>query len=120
VFIAGVLTTAAVALLYIVYGMEYLESELLGTLPAIDDLAVGPAIVSEYRRVFASGLALAAGAGMIAMTFDLAFLSQSVVFLHHLPIYGEFEIASAVVFDVGVYLVVVGALLTIVSVVGAE
>ncbi|PSQ23855.1 hypothetical protein BRD01_05480 [Halobacteriales archaeon QS_8_65_32] len=119
-FIAGVLTAAAFALLYIVYGLEYVETELLGAVPTVDDLAVGPAIVTEYRRSFAFGLALAAGAGIVAMGFDLAFLSQSVTFLHHLPIYGELELASAVVFDFGVFFVVVGALLTIVAVVGAE
>ena len=119
-FIAGVLTAAAFALLYVVYGLEYLETELLGAVPTIDAFAIGPAIVSEYRRLFTGGLALAAGAGVVAMAFDLAFLSQSVVFLHHLPIYGELELASAVVFDLGVFMVVVGALLTIVAVVGAE
>jgi multicomponent Na+:H+ antiporter subunit B len=118
-FIAGVLTAAAFALLYVVYGLEYVETELLGAFPTIDEFAIGPAIVSEYRRMFAGGLALAAGAGVVAMGFDLAFLSQSVVFLD-LPIYHELELASAFVFDLGVYLVVVGALLTIVAVVGAE
>ena len=119
-FVAGVLTAAALSLLYIVYGLEYLETELLGRFPRVDDSTVGPPIVSEYRRLFAGGLALAAGAGIVAMVFDLGFLSQSIVFLHDLPIYGELELASAFVFDVGVFMVVVGALLTIVAVVGAE
>ena len=119
-FIAGVLTTAAFALLYVVYGLQYLEAELLGAFPTVDNFAIGPAIVSEYRRLFAAGLALAAGGGIVAMGFGFPFLTQTVVFLEHLPIYGELELASAFVFDFGVFLVVVGALLTIVAVVGAE
>jgi multicomponent Na+:H+ antiporter subunit B len=46
-------------------------------------------------------------------------MSQDYTFLH-LPLYGVIEVASALAFDLGVYAVVVGALLTILSVVGAE
>jgi multicomponent Na+:H+ antiporter subunit B len=42
------------------------------------------------------------------------------VFVEPVPVYGEIEIASALAFDLGVYFVVVGALLTILAVVGAE
>jgi multicomponent Na+:H+ antiporter subunit B len=37
-----------------------------------------------------------------------------------LPLFGEIELASALVFDIGIFCVVVGGLLTIFSVVGAE
>ena len=62
----------------------------------------------------------AAGAGLLAMVFGVPFLTQGYTILEHVPIYGEVELASAVVFDLGVYAVVVGALLTILSAVGSE
>ena len=117
-FIAGVLTAAAFALVYIVNGLEYLQEDLLGR--SGDDIESGPAIVADYLLVFAAGLALAAGGGVAATLFGQPFLSQAVLFLHDLPLFGELEIASAFVFDLGVYLVVVGALLTILAVVGDE
>jgi multicomponent Na+:H+ antiporter subunit B len=117
-FIAGVLTVAAFALVYIVNGLDYLQEDLLGR--AGDDVEGGPAIVADFLNVFAGGLVIAAGGGVVAILFDRPFLSQIVVFLHDLPIFDEFEIASAFVFDLGVYLVVVGGLLTILTVVGDE
>lgn len=42
------------------------------------------------------------------------------LFLEHLPLYGEFEVVPALAFDLGVYLTVVGGLLTIIGEVGAE
>ena len=117
-FIAGVLTTAAFALVYIVYGLEFLQEDLLDRTG--DDTASGPAIVADYLLVFAAGLTLAAGGGVVATLFDRPFLSQAVLFVHDLPLFGELELASAFVFDLGVYLVVVGALLTILAVVGDE
>lgn len=48
------------------------------------------------------------------------FLTQGYVHVEGIPIYHEVELASALVFDLGVYLVVVGSLLTIVSVVSGE
>lgn len=118
-FIAGVLTAAAFALLNVIYGLDYLQEELLDRRET-GATAAGPAIVSEYRLTFAAGLALAAGGGIAAMLFDLPFLTQRVLFVEGLPVYHELELASAFVFDFGVYLVVVGALLTILAVVGAE
>lgn len=118
-FIAGVLTAAAFALVYIIYGSEFLGSELLDRDPD-SEIATGPSIVADYRLVFAIGLSLAAGSGVVATLFGFPFLTQAVAFFHHIPVYHEFEIASAFAFDLGVYLVVVGALLTVLAVVGAE
>jgi multicomponent Na+:H+ antiporter subunit B len=117
-FIAGVLTAAAFALVYIVYGLEFLQNDLLDRTGG--DTATGPAIVGDYLDVFTLGLALAAGSGVVATLFGRSFLSQIVVFLHDLPVYHELEVASAFAFDLGVYFVVVGALLTVLAVVGAE
>lgn len=116
-FIGGVLTASAFALIYIVYGMDYLESEVL---PRPSEADLWPALLGYFAPAFALGLALAAGSGIVAMAFDFPFLTQTFWVFHHVPLYGELEIASALAFDVGVYFVVVGALLTILTVVGEE
>ncbi|WP_458185384.1 MnhB domain-containing protein [Haladaptatus sp. NG-WS-4] len=119
-FIAGVLTTTAFALIYIVYGLDYLEDELFHRMVRgpVEHLQHG--IVENYRAMFALGLALAAGSGLVSIAFGRGYLDQTFVYLEHIPLYPHFEVASAIAFDTGVYLVVVGALLTILSVVGAE
>ncbi|MFB6095535.1 MAG: MnhB domain-containing protein [Halodesulfurarchaeum sp.] len=119
-FIAGVLTTSGFALIYIAYGIDFLEERILGREPGdtVDHLRHGA--VTYYRRVFALGLGLAAGSGLVAIGLGYPFLSHGYVVLEHLPLYGDLELASAVAFDLGVYGVVVGGLLTIISVVGAE
>lgn len=119
-FIAGVLTTSAFALIYIAYGLDFLEVDILGreTGTVAEHLSHG--VVVDYRRLFALGLAIAAGSGLVAVALGFPFLTQDYVILEHLPLYGEVELASAVAFDLGVYAVVVGALLTILSVVGSE
>ena len=118
-FIAGVLTVTAFVLVYVIFGLDYLETELLGREPSVR-YETESGIVREYGLVFAVGLVVAAGSGIAAMALGYPFLTQSVAFVKHLPVYGELEVASALAFDLGVYAVVVGALLTIVAEVGAE
>lgn len=113
-FIGGVLTATAFVLVATVFGLEYLRAVFLGS---DNDTGDG---VKAYRGVFAVGLALAAGSGIVPIAVGFPFLTQGVLFLEGLPVYGELEIASALAFDVGVYLTVVGALLTIVGEVGSE
>ena len=119
-FIAGVLTVTAFALVYVIYGQEYLEEELLGAPPSPSSLVVRHAAVTYYRAAFAVGLAVAAGSGLAAVAVGYPFLTQTVYFLHDLPVYHEMEVATALAFDVGVYLVVVGGLLTVLGMVGSE
>ena len=119
-FIAGVLTVTAFALIYVIYGLDYLEEELLerNREPLLESIRHG--IVENYQFAFALGLGVAAVAGLVPLLFDQNFLYQTFWVLHHLPIYGELHVASALAFDLGVYFVVVGALLTILAVVGSE
>lgn len=119
-FIAGVLTTSAFALIYVAYGLDYLEEDVLGREVGdpVEHLSHG--VVTDYRRLLSVGLAIAAGSGLVAVGLGFAFLTQDYVIVEHLPLYGEVELASAVAFDLGVYAVVVGALLTILSMVGSE
>lgn len=120
-FIAGVLTTTAFALLYVVYGIDSVRYDLMGHAGAGGD---GPPVlegpVGEYARAFAVGLAVAVAAGIGSILLGVPFLTQGVVFIEHVPVYGELEVASALAFDIGVYFVVVGALLTVLAVVGRE
>jgi multicomponent Na+:H+ antiporter subunit B len=65
-------------------------------------------------------IAVAAGSGLVPLYWDVPFLAQDHWYVSDVPLYETVHLASAVAFDLGVYMVVVGALLTILSVVGAE
>ncbi len=112
-FIGGVLTAIAFVLLYVVYSRAFVTDRLVpeseGRHPA--------------RLLFAVGLALAVVSGLGPVVLGGPFLTQGyVVFPHPIPgpFFHEFEVATALAFDLGVYLVVVGGLLTVVREVGAE
>lgn len=110
-FIGAVLTAAALVLVYVIFGVEY----LVDTVGASSSRLVG-----TYRALFAFGLAVAFVSGLAPMLLGGEFLTQAVFFLHGLPLYGELEVATALAFDLGVYLTVVGALLVVVAEVGYE
>ena len=119
-FIGGVLTTAAFVLIYVAYDLDYLESGVLDR-----EVESGAGIfehrtVAAYRRTFLLGLVVVLGSGGAGILVGDPFLTQTYVHLEGVPIYHEVELASALVFDLGVFLVVAGGLLTIVSVVSAE
>ncbi|WP_135851735.1 MnhB domain-containing protein [Halorussus salinus] len=119
-FIGGVLTVTAFALIYIIYGLDYLEEELLhqNRETIIESLQHG--IVENYQIAFGVGLAVAAVSGLVPLLFGGNFLLQDHWYTPALPVYGELHVASALAFDLGVYFVVVGSLLTILAVVGSE
>jgi multicomponent Na+:H+ antiporter subunit B len=119
-FIGGVLTATAFALIYVAFDARYLEAEILDRADEDADDPLESGVVADYRLLLGLGLAVAAGSGLAPILFELPFLSQDYWILHHVPLYGEVELASAVAFDLGVYLTVVGALLTILGVVGGE
>ncbi|MFB6253359.1 MAG: MnhB domain-containing protein [Halobacteriaceae archaeon] len=119
-FIAGVLTSTGFGLLYLVYSIDFVEETVLGGSISKEFQHLQNSIVADYRIIFGLGLLLSLVSGIVPILFGLPFLSQTVVFIKHVPIYHELELASAVIFDLGVYFVVVGALLSIISVVGAE
>lgn len=117
-FIGGVLSASAFAVLFVVYGIDYVRDVAF---PGIGgDRAADHGYIDIYRTMFGAGLGLAAGSGLVAILVGFPFLTQAVVFLKHVPIYGEVEVASALAFDLGVYFVVVGGLLTILGRVGEE
>ena len=95
-FIAGLITATALIMQYLANGVGWTNSRL----PA------------HTHPLIAAGLTAAFLTGIASWLFGRPFLTSA--FGHfELPLIGEFELASAMFFDLGVYLVVVGAALLI-------
>jgi multicomponent K+:H+ antiporter subunit A len=95
-FIAGLITATALLLQYMARGYDWTRERL----------------PLNYSMVAVSGLAVALATGLGSWLFGYPFLTSA--FGHfHLPLIGEFELATAMLFDIGVYLAVVGAVLMI-------
>ncbi len=118
-FIGGVLTVAAFGLIYVAYNLDYLESGVLDREVEYNTVIGQHRTVTAYRRLFMFGLAVVVASGVAGIVLGEPFLAQSYTYVH-LPLFGEVEFASAVVFDFGIFCIVVGGLLTVFSVVGAE
>ena len=100
-FIAGLMSGIAIVLLYITFSSRF---------------KIG-AILSLFKYFIALGLAFAVGCGLGAAVLGYPFLTHT--FGHfHLPFFGEIELATAAIFDLGVYLTVVGVVLVIVISIG--
>ncbi|MDT7929187.1 monovalent cation/H+ antiporter subunit A [Tepidimonas sp.] len=105
-FIAGLVTAVAIVLQYMAMGQGPAEALLR---------AQGG---RRYVRWIGSGLAIAGLTGAVAFVFGRPFLTSA----HghpHVPLLGELPLASAALFDLGVYATVVGATLLTISVLGA-
>lgn len=97
-FIAGLITAVALILLQVAYGQDWVQSRMGIRLP----------------HLTAAGILIAAATGLASLPLGYPFLTSA--FAHiHVPLIGELEIASAMLFDLGVYLTVVGATLLILS-----
>ena len=118
-FIGGVLTVAAFVLVYVAYGLDYLEIGVLGRSVDPGTGILQHRTVTAYRRLFTVGLLVAFFGGVAGLLVGEPFLEQGYTYVH-VPVLGEYELASALAFDLGVYCAVVGGLLAVLSVVGAE
>lgn len=67
----------------------------------------------DFKFLAAGGVLLALGTGIASIFFGRQFLSHSFG-TFHLPLFGETELATAVLFDVGVALAVLGTALSII------
>ncbi|MFB8829279.1 monovalent cation/H+ antiporter subunit A [Azotobacter sp. CWF10] len=100
-FIAGLITAVALILQYIALGVSWSQARLR----------------FSYHAMAGAGVLIAALTGLGSWLFGRPFLTSA--FGHFsLPLVGEFELATAMLFDLGVYLVVVGATLLILSNIG--
>lgn len=97
-FIAALVTAVALLLQYVASGVLWTDARL----------------ALNHRRLAAAGILIATLTGLGSWLFGYPFLTTA--FGHvHLPVIGEVEWATALVFDIGVYLAVLGTVLTIVS-----
>ena len=101
-FIAGLIAAVALILQYIANGLDYAARRMR----------------YDYVRVLGAGLAIAAATGLASWAFGRPFLTSAHGYVHP-PLIEKFEIASAMAFDLGVFLVVVGSVLLVLAELGA-
>ena len=97
-FIAGLITAVAIIQQYIAHGVQWIK----------------PRVKIDYQWLIAGGILIATATGLGSWIFDRPFLSTWFDYFN-LPWIGEFELASAMLFDLGVYLTVVGAVMLILA-----
>lgn len=97
-FIAGLITSVALIQQYIAHGVEWVK----------------PRIKVDYQTLIALGVLIAALTGVGSWYFDRPFMTTWFDYFD-IPFIGEIELASALIFDLGVYLTVVGATLLILA-----
>ncbi len=102
-FIAGLMTAAAIVLLLLAYDLE----------------TVKKLIPIDFKIMIAIGLLIAVLTGTGSFLFDVPFLTHAFGYFY-LPLLGKTELATAVLFDTGVYLVVIGITLTIIQTIGED
>jgi multicomponent K+:H+ antiporter subunit A len=91
-FIAGLIASVALIVQYLANGIDWTKDRLR----------------FEKDTLISLGLLIGTVTGIVSMFIGYPFLTTA--FTHvHWPIVGEFELASAIAFDLGVFFVVVGA-----------
>ncbi len=95
-FIAGLITGVALIMQYLANGIAWTQ----------------PRLPFNAHTIIGAGLLIATLTGLASGIFDYPFLTSTFGHLKW-PVIGEFELASAMAFDLGVYFVVVGTTLLI-------
>jgi len=96
-FIGGLTTAAGIILLYLAFDIETVKKN----------------IPIDFKKVAALGVLISVLTGVGGMLFGDNFLTQSFGYFN-LPIFGKTELATAVLFDVGVALAVIGTAVSII------
>ena len=91
-FVAGLIAALAIVLQYLGSGIAWTSAR----------------IRTDMHHVIAAGLFFAIGTGLVSILLGYPFLTSAFTYVNW-PLVGKFEIASAMMFDLGVFLVVVGA-----------
>lgn len=102
-FIGALMTAAAFVLLAMAFGIK----------------TVSEVIPIDFRKVSAVGILVALLTGVGSFLFDVPFLSHTFGY-RNLPLLDHTELATAMLFDLGVYLTVVGITMTIILAIGRD
>ncbi|TRZ39704.1 Na(+)/H(+) antiporter subunit B [Niallia circulans] len=102
-FIGGLLTSGAIVLLLLAFDLKTVKKIL----------------PFNYMYMIATGLIFAIGTGAGAMVFNVPFLTHAYTHVN-MPILGELSLHTATIFDLGVFLVVVGVTMTIIQTIGGD
>ncbi|MEL0621484.1 monovalent cation/H+ antiporter subunit A [Marinomonas arenicola] len=97
-FIAGLITSVAIIQQYIAHGVNWIKQRLK----------------LDYQIMIGSGISIATLSGLGSWVFGHPFLTSWFDYFY-LPVIGKFELASAMIFDLGVFLTVVGATMLILA-----
>jgi multisubunit Na+/H+ antiporter MnhB subunit len=99
-FIAGALAAAAGAMHLLAFGLER-------------------AARVPWWKVSVSGLAISLVTGVVPLLLGFTFMDHTILHFHA-PLVGEFHLPTATFFDLGVYLIVLGTLMTVFVELGVE
>lgn len=102
-FVGGLLTSSALILLLLAFDLKTVQK----TLPF------------NFTIVTAVGLVLALGTASASIFFNVPFFTHAFDDFT-LPLFGETSLHTAMIFDAGVYLVVVGVTITIIQTIGGD
>ncbi|MCM3213108.1 Na(+)/H(+) antiporter subunit B [Niallia taxi] len=102
-FIGGLLTSGAIVLLLLAFDLKTVKKIL----------------PFNYMYMIAAGLLFSIGTGAGAMLFNVPFLTHAYTHID-IPILGELSLHTATIFDLGVFLVVVGVTMTIIQTIGGD
>ncbi|QFU01989.1 Na(+)/H(+) antiporter subunit A [Halomonas sp. THAF5a] len=97
-FIAGLITAVAFTLQYMAGGLAWAQARML----------------TAFRPLIGAGLLIAVATGLGSWLVGYPFLTSAHGHVH-LPLVGDFELATAMLFDLGVYATVVGATLLVLA-----
>lgn len=102
-FVGGLMTSAAIVLLLLAYDLK----------------TVGTILPIDYKVVIAVGLLISSLTVTGAIFFNVPLMTHAFGYFH-LPLLGKTSLHTAVLFDLGVYLVVVGVTMTIIQTIGED
>jgi multicomponent Na+:H+ antiporter subunit B len=102
-FVGGLMTSGAIVLLLLAFDLKTVQN----ILPI------------DYKYLIGIGLLFAVGTGTGALFFDAPFLTHAFDYVYF-PFLGKTALHTAVLFDTGVFLVVVGVTMTIIQTIGED
>ncbi len=100
-FIAGLIAAVAIVLQYLAAGIAFAQER----------------VRADFVRMLGAGLGIASLAGIASMVLGLPFLTSGFTYVYP-PLMEPVELASALVFDLGIYLVVIASIVLVLTELG--